>query len=121
MNKKLGYAALILIILAVIIFTIKMDTETTKVQLETNHGTERNSLLNEYYRRVAYSNNKFSAPKKDGWRSDRGSVYCIMGEPDEIHSYDFPKRGRPYQIWTYYTKSTQYIFEYIGEDYVLRK
>lgn len=90
-------------------------------QLETNHGTEKNSLLNEYYRRVAYSNNKFSVPKKDGWRSDRGSVYCIMGEPDEIHSYDFPKRGRPYQIWTYYTKGTQYIFEYIGEDYVLRK
>ncbi len=90
-------------------------------KLETNYGAKKNGLLNEYYKRIIYANNHFSMPHRDGWRSDRGSVYCIMGEPDEIHSYSFPKRGRPYEVWTYYTKGTQYVFEYVGEDYVLRK
>ena len=38
MNKKAVYAILGLIVLLTIMFTIKMDSETTKVQLETNHG-----------------------------------------------------------------------------------
>ena len=107
---------------------LKYDEEYQKTwfenfwnNLEEKYGANRNALLNEYYRRVLFANNKFSIPHKDGWRSDRGSVYCIMGEPDEIQSYDFPKRGRPYQVWTYYSKGSQYIFEYYGEDYILRK
>ena len=38
MNKKAVYIIMALIVLLIIIFTIKMDSNTTKVQFETNHG-----------------------------------------------------------------------------------
>lgn len=36
--------------------------------------------------RITYCNNKFSH-HKDGWSSDRGMVYLIYGEPDDIQKY----------------------------------
>ncbi|MFC1710604.1 peptidylprolyl isomerase [Nanoarchaeota archaeon] len=38
MNKKVIYIILTLIVLSIIVFLVKMDPETTKIQLETNNG-----------------------------------------------------------------------------------
>jgi GWxTD domain-containing protein len=89
--------------------------------LETSLSLKKNSLMEEYYRRIAYSNINFSVPKKQGWKSDMGKVLCIMGDPDEVQSYSFTRNSRPYEVWIYYEYGSQYIFDYIGGEFRLRK
>jgi GWxTD domain-containing protein len=89
--------------------------------LETSLGLKSNSLMEEYFRRVAYANMHFSIPKKAGWKTDMGKVLCVMGDPDEIQSYPFAKNQKPYEVWIYYDIGVQYIFDYIGGEHRLRK
>ena len=48
--------------------------------------TAANEFKEEHYRRIAYVNERFYSGKP-GWKSDRGRVYIIHGEPAEIESY----------------------------------
>ncbi|TXC78377.1 GWxTD domain-containing protein [Luteibaculum oceani] len=51
-------------------------------------------ILGEYYRRVLYANENFTS-FVPGWKSDRGMIYTIFGNPDNITK-------RPGQeIWVY--------------------
>ena len=43
-------------------------------------NTEENEVRDEYYRRVAYANENFSH-YVEGWKSDRGMVFIILGPP----------------------------------------
>ena len=51
-------------------------------------------LLRSYFRRVEIANELFSS-YKEGWKTDRGMMYLIFGEPDEV--YKFSDR----EIWRY--------------------
>ncbi|MBU4486510.1 MAG: GWxTD domain-containing protein [Candidatus Delongbacteria bacterium] len=90
-------------------------------ELEQSLGLKTNSLMEEYFRRVAYSIMQFSVPLKAGWKTDMGKVLCVMGDPDEVQSYPFAKNQKPYEVWIYYDLGVQYIFDYIGGEYRLRK
>lgn len=90
-------------------------------KLETSLSLKKNSLMEEYYRRVSFANINFSVPKKQGWKTDMGKVLCIMGDPDEVQSYSFTRNSRPYEVWIYYEYGAQYIFDYIGGEFRLRK
>ncbi|MFC1724083.1 GWxTD domain-containing protein [candidate division KSB1 bacterium] len=48
-------------------------------------NTPENESMQEYYRRIRYSNEKFSHTK-EGWISDRGRIYIKLGKADEITS-----------------------------------
>lgn len=63
----------------------------------------------EYYRRVDYANEHFSAVRK-GWQTDRGRIYILLGEPDAIDSHPFEIDGFPYEIWSYYFRRVELIF-----------
>ncbi len=52
-----------------------------------------NEFKEEYFRRVAYANERFSAGMP-GSRTDRGRIYIIHGKPDSIDSHP---AGGPYQ------------------------
>ncbi len=39
---------------------------------------------------------------KEGWKTDRGRVYIMYGEPNEIERYPNQTQTRPYEIWSYY-------------------
>ncbi len=59
--------------------------------------TEENEYRDEYYQRVAYANERFSAGVA-GSKTDRGRIYILHGPPDEIESH--PSGGthdRPFQ------------------------
>ena len=77
--------------------------------------------MEEYYRRISFADINFSVPKKKGWKTDMGKVLCIMGDPDEVQSYSFTRNSRPYEVWIYYEFGTQYIFDYIGGEFRLKK
>ncbi len=70
---------------------------------DPNKDTRKNELREEYLRRVRESNARFgSFNNKEGWRSDRGRVYCLYGEPSDIEYHPFDvNAGKAYQIWTY--------------------
>jgi hypothetical protein len=48
----------------------------------------------------------------DGWRSDRGRVYILYAEPDEIERFPSSENAKPYEIWYYHQieGSVQFIF-----------
>ncbi|MCS7083233.1 MAG: GWxTD domain-containing protein [Bacteroidetes bacterium] len=72
-------------------------------------GTERNELMEEYYQRVWYANRQFSG-LEPGWKTDRGMVFILFGEPDAIDHHPFAYNAKPYQIWYYYSLGRRFIF-----------
>ena len=77
--------------------------------LDPTPGTPENELMEEYYRRVAFSIEAFTVVQ-DGWRTDRGMIYILFGPPDEIHRGSFELDQKPYQIWDYYRIGKQFVF-----------
>lgn len=73
-------------------------------------GTERNELMEEYYYRVDYANQKYGN-LGEGWQTDQGQVMIIHGEPDAVerHPYTFGD-SKAYEVWYYYRKGRRYIF-----------
>jgi len=72
-------------------------------------NTERNELMEEYFARVDYANKHFTH-YYDGWKTDMGMVYIIFGAPSNIERHPFDTDARPYEIWTYYEKSREFVF-----------
>lgn len=72
-------------------------------------NTDENEIFNEYYRRVAYANANFSQ-YVDGWRSDRGMVFILLGSPDNIDRHPFDLDSKPYEVWYYYNLNRSYVF-----------
>lgn len=48
--------------------------------------TVENEYREEHYRRIAYTNERFSSGIP-GWKTDRGRMYIMWGPPDEIESH----------------------------------
>jgi len=46
-------------------------------------NTQKNEMMEEYYRRIRYANKEYSHIK-EGWLTDRGRIYILLGRPDEI-------------------------------------
>ncbi len=77
-------------------------------------GTEGNELMEEYYRRVAFADANFGA-YREGWKTDQGMVYIILGPPNEIERRPFDPGSKPYEIWSYYQINRLFIFvDYSG-------
>jgi GWxTD domain-containing protein len=66
-------------------------------------GTELNEALQSYFSRVDFANRSFGTMNQEGWKTDMGMIYIILGGPDEVERNPFPKYSRyPYQVWQYY-------------------
>jgi GWxTD domain-containing protein len=81
------------------------------------------SRLNEFkvelFRRFEYANQHYSvsiAKKDDGWETDRGRVYIVYGEPDEIERYPWTLDLKPFEKWNYFSLGSQGARFFIFED-----
>lgn len=72
-------------------------------------NNEENEVFNEYFRRVAYTNENFSN-YIEGWKTDRGMVFIILGAPNNIDRHPFEYDSKPYEIWEYYDLNRSFIF-----------
>ena len=72
-------------------------------------GTTRNEHMEEYYYRVSFANQKYSS-LTDGWKTDRGQVVVLFGEPDVIEKHPYNFSVKPYEVWYYYTIGRRFIF-----------
>jgi GWxTD domain-containing protein len=93
-----------------------------------NPGSDTNEYKEEHYRRLAYANQYFgNIEAQDGWRTDQGHIYVVLGAPEQRASYLAARNVRPMVIWFYQAKSPAlpthfYIVFYkrsVGEDFTL--
>ncbi len=68
---------------------------------DTNPETPQNEFKDEYMKRVDYANKHFSYAGRQGYKSDRGRVYLIYGEPDQKDYYPNEPNMKPYETWYY--------------------
>ncbi len=73
--------------------------------------TPENETRELYYSRVRHADKYFSVVNQPGWRTDRGRIYIIFGEPDNVERYPFELESVPYQIWYYFKLSRTFVFE----------
>lgn len=69
--------------------------------LDTKPETNENEFYYRYKERIQYANNKFSSSFLAGWKTDRGRVYCIYGNPTDIERFPSAAENVPYEIWHY--------------------
>ena len=72
------------------------------VRRNPNPDSAENKFRDEHYRRIAFANMHFAAGEP-GWKTDRGHVYIVFGQPDSINSYPAAGNGatKPLEIWHY--------------------
>jgi len=82
-------------------------------------STRLNEFKVELFRRFDFANQHYSVSivkKDDGWQTDRGRVYIVYGEPDEVENYPSTPDSRPFQKWNYFSLGSQGAKFFIFED-----
>jgi GWxTD domain-containing protein len=72
-------------------------------------ASEQNEIFDEYYRRINYANEEFSH-YVEGWRTDRGMVFIILGAPNNVEKHPFEYDSKPYEVWQYYELNNEFVF-----------
>ena len=69
---------------------------------DPNPLTEENEYKEEHYKRFEYANEKFGkGTPTPGWRTERGRIHIILGEPHSIERYENETQIYPTIIWFY--------------------
>jgi GWxTD domain-containing protein len=68
---------------------------------DTDPSTAVNEYKNQYLERVRLSDEKYSTINRKGRKTDRGRVYILYGEPDEVDRNPSDIDKKPYEIWHY--------------------
>jgi GWxTD domain-containing protein len=68
-------------------------------------GTPRNEVKEEHYRRIDYANDRFGGITPfDGWATDRGKFYIMLGDPVYIERHVSSNVTHPIEIWYFQGK-----------------
>lgn len=66
-------------------------------------GTEKNEFKEEHIQRFHYANKYFGfGTPRQGWQTDMGRIYIILGEPVSKDRYLMDSAVFPAEIWAYY-------------------
>lgn len=64
--------------------------------------TLENEYREEHYRRIAHANQEFGRETpREGWMTDRGQIYILLGPPTSIHRNAGASAIAPHEIWHY--------------------
>lgn len=63
--------------------------------------TPFNEYREEYKRRIAEADKQFRSFSRAGWRTDRGRVFILYGNPSDIERFPNNAMSYSYQIWHY--------------------
>lgn len=64
-------------------------------------GTDKNEFREEHYRRLNHVNRRYRYAGKPGWKTDRGKVYLLLGEPNDIRIFHSTDAYYPSELWAY--------------------
>jgi len=77
-------------------------------QRDPSPGTPKNEFREEHYRRLNYADKIYGrSTPLPGWKTDRGRIYIILGDPKNIEKYDNVNGVYPTEIWFYLGDSSQ--------------
>ena len=79
------------------------------LKLDPTPGTVANEAMDEYYRRIDYADEHFRSYAA-GWLTDKGRVYVLYGQPDNISSDPFRSDGKVIETWQYFRRSIRCTF-----------
>jgi GWxTD domain-containing protein len=68
---------------------------------DPDSSTPQNELKIEYFQMADYASTYFRTKFREGWKTDRGRVLLIYGQPDEIDRSPSESGKKPYEIWSY--------------------
>jgi GWxTD domain-containing protein len=72
-------------------------------ETDPDPSTRDHEGLREYFDRLRQANARFREDATPGWQTDRGRVFLLLGEPDQVldrYPNDATQRGRV-QVWEY--------------------
>ena len=76
-------------------------------QRDPTKGDAENEFKKEHFRRISYANHYFGrATPKAGWRTDRGRLYIILGESNDIVRFEGKSQVYNTEVWFYQGLST---------------
>lgn len=78
-------------------------------ELDPSPNTKKNEAIEEYYTRILYANENFKSMSQ-GWLTDRGMIYVVMGQPLSINRSTPNQGNRNYERWIY-NNNMQFLFE----------
>ena len=91
-----------------------------------NPGADYNNFKEEHYRRLAYASEHFGSRRyQDGWRTEMGRIYIVLGPPKATQTYHLNANIRDLELW-FYASSTPALPAFfnilffrpgVGEDY----
>lgn len=67
-------------------------------------ATAINELKVQYFERIEYANRNFTSEQAEGWETNMGEVYIMLGPPSEIYG------SRINQIWVYERENLVFYF-----------
>lgn len=71
-------------------------------QRDPTPGTPKNEFREEHYRRIGHANRMLGrGTPTPGWKTDRGRIYILLGEPKSIEQFDTIQNVHPTEIWSY--------------------
>jgi GWxTD domain-containing protein len=77
--------------------------ETFWKQRDPTAGTPENEYREEHIKRFRYANEHFGrGTPREGWTTDRGRIYIILGPPASIESFEATQGLYPTRVWYYY-------------------
>jgi GWxTD domain-containing protein len=75
-------------------------------QRDPTPGTPENEFMTEHFRRIAYANRSLGRDtSRPGWKTDRGRIYIILGEPQDIERYEGRSSTYDTEVWFYQGKT----------------
>jgi GWxTD domain-containing protein len=80
-------------------------------ETDPNPLTAEQEGLRDYFERIRTANKRFREPDTPGWTTDRGKVFDVLGEPEEISEpvATPSQRGRT-QVWEYRRQRARFVF-----------
>ena len=75
-------------------------------QRDPSPGTTENEFKTEHFRRLNYANYYLGRQSPlPGWKTDRGRIYIILGEPNDIQHFESGQETYPAEVWFYQNKA----------------
>jgi GWxTD domain-containing protein len=68
---------------------------------DSNPRTIENEFRMDYLRKVREANDKYHSRQAEGWKTDRGRIFLMYGEPSSVTRFPNESGYRPYEIWNY--------------------
>ncbi len=73
------------------------------------NSDDDDNIFDEYYGRVNYANEHFSR-YYEGWKTDMGMVFILLGPPNNVDRHPFNIDSKPFEVWEYYNVDASFVF-----------